>query len=672
MAQAPKAQGGRQRPYLSVPIAIAAVIGGLALGGQAPAVASAPTGLHGAPVARPALASGSPLIRTAYSFVRDSGGGHTNPGAEVDLLFATDSEAYVYFSDATEALGEYGSYSYSGGRLSLHISTPDFTRNATFPLSLSASRVTMPFQVFSAKAGTSVWQSRPLDLIQGTFAVYNAAMNASTLNLTPAKGALRAYAYAEAFLTSSSSTALSVQGKLIGSLSARPRAKGQCAAEGGSCIVGVQNLGDDIEVSFKDSPPVIISLYSAAGPASATPLTDSPLESDPRVNLNPKIHPDKQFDPPNRRALIINPASDVWLESKAALKNMVSTLESRHYGVTELDGEAATIERIVSALKEEPGFVIFSTHGSNAGTLLTGDQVSVPGTKDQPNIRGAYRKFKAELTAEGLASLASYRLPDKTPVYYLGVRDDESKCSFKILQWDDTCDWEVQVTPAFWKWLATKEVSFAHSLVFISACETDETPLLRNAIKAGSYFAFSKDVDPPFATAVEEYLVQDLARPTHSPEEAYYNMIRIEKTRQMIYKEDHLFDGVVGLGEEADSVDILDGWGWNGSTLVEYKGNGWNGFRVDPGEVWWMLFAGRWDNDSRNGAKKLQECYDEYWSKGSPGGLADEYCNAANAGIPANRSRLSNDVAYAIYLLTGKPPAFVSTPRLPPRWTMAD
>jgi len=125
--------GGPSATLLSVPIAIAAVIGGLALGGQAPAVASAPTGLHGAPVARPALASGSPLIRTAYSFVRDSGGGHTNPGAEVDLLFATDSEAYVYFSDATEALGEYGSYSYSGGRLSLHISTPDFTRNATFP-----------------------------------------------------------------------------------------------------------------------------------------------------------------------------------------------------------------------------------------------------------------------------------------------------------------------------------------------------------------------------------------------------------------------------------------------------------------------------------------------------------------------------------------------------------
>jgi len=48
---------------------------------------------------RLALAAGNPLTRTAYSFVSDSGGGHANPGAEVDLLFATDNEAYLYFSD---------------------------------------------------------------------------------------------------------------------------------------------------------------------------------------------------------------------------------------------------------------------------------------------------------------------------------------------------------------------------------------------------------------------------------------------------------------------------------------------------------------------------------------------------------------------------------------------
>ena len=131
MAVAPKAQGGRQRPCLSVPIAIAVIIGGLALGGRAPAT-DWPTGAHGAPVTRPALAGGSTLIRTAYSFVRDSGGGHTNPEKEVDLLFATDSKAYLYLARPS-GLGEHGSYSYSGGRLSLHISTPDFTRNETFP-----------------------------------------------------------------------------------------------------------------------------------------------------------------------------------------------------------------------------------------------------------------------------------------------------------------------------------------------------------------------------------------------------------------------------------------------------------------------------------------------------------------------------------------------------------
>jgi len=82
------------------------------------------------------------------------------------------------------------------------------------------------------------------------------------------------------------------------------------------------------------------------------------------------------------------------------------------YGVTELDGEAATIERIVSALKEEPGFVIlFDARQQRRDAPDRRPGVSSR-DEGQPNIRRAYRKFKAELTAKaGLT--ASYRLPDK-------------------------------------------------------------------------------------------------------------------------------------------------------------------------------------------------------------------------------------------------------------------
>ena len=54
------------------------------------------------------------------------------------------------------------------------------------------------------------------------------------------------------------------------------------------------------------------------------------------------------------------------------------------------------------------------------------------------------------------------------------------------------------------------------------------------------------------------------------PEEAYYNMVRVDNTRQMIYKEDHLLNGVVGPSGtyEEPIAGNLDGWGWNGSNFV--------------------------------------------------------------------------------------------------------
>ena len=78
-------------------------------------------------------ATDSPLIRLAYTLVDDSGGGHPNPGAEVDLLFVANGEAFLYLADATEALGYEGTYSYGGGQLSLHIVSSDFEADATFP-----------------------------------------------------------------------------------------------------------------------------------------------------------------------------------------------------------------------------------------------------------------------------------------------------------------------------------------------------------------------------------------------------------------------------------------------------------------------------------------------------------------------------------------------------------
>lgn len=147
-------------------------------------------------------AAGSPLIRLGYTLVQDSGGGHPNPGAEVDLLFAASGEAFLYLADAKEALGYQGTYSYSGAQLSLHIVSSDFKADATFPLSITASQVNMPFKVFSSGKGTSLWDRETPDLETGIMAVYNAAMNPSTSSISPALATDQAFAYAQAWLGS--------------------------------------------------------------------------------------------------------------------------------------------------------------------------------------------------------------------------------------------------------------------------------------------------------------------------------------------------------------------------------------------------------------------------------------------------------------------------------------
>jgi len=610
---------------------------------------------------RAALATSNQLTQVAYTLVRDSKGGHANPGAEADLLFGANDEAFLYLADPNEALAEEGTYSYSDGKLALHISTADVKDDVNFALDLSASQVTMPFMVFSSGHGTSLWDRKDLDLGAGMQAIYNAAMNASNLSLTPAEGAQRAMAFAQAWLAAPPIGDPPVtDGRLRPGLKAP---EGKCTEEGDNCITSVRSLGDDVLISYSDADPTLVMLYSRVPTPGTTTLTPSELASDPRVFLNPEVHPDSQFDPTNRSAAVIVP--EPALETSGSLSHMEDTLHSRHYTVSELSGADATVEGIAILLKKAPGILLFSTHGNDGGMLLTASQVKIAsGEKYQK----AQAQFASQLDDEGFSSLANWKLNGQRTFTFA-----QPNCGFNLFKLSTVCEWDVLITPAFWNWLATKwHVNWSHSLVFISACETDANPALRNQIKAASYWAFSQDVWPPYATAVEEYLLDSLARPTHSPEEAYYNIVRIENTHQMIYKEDRLFMGLIGGRFSSASSFILDAYGWNGSKWVDYVNDGWMSRSVDQGEVWWILFAGRWDNNAEAGATALQTCFDKYWSQGEPGGLADQFCNSANSGLAHTKSRLARDVAYAVYLLIGKQPSGFPEGSIPPRWTMDD
>jgi hypothetical protein len=618
-------------------------------------------------------ATDSPLIRLAYTLVDDSGGGHPNPGAEVDLLFVANGEAFLYLADATEALGYEGTYSYGGGQLSLHIVSSDFEADATFPLSLTALQVNMPFKVFSSGKGTSLWDRETPDLATGIMAVYNAAMNPSTSSISPTQATDQAFAYAQAWLGAPSPSQVGADTTSVrpGPEQALHAQVGQCTEEGEDCITGVQDLGTDIQISYSDQPPLVVTLWSfLPSPNAQAELTVNSLAGDPRIYLDPEVHQDSEFDPLNRTAVLIDPT--YTSEEPGPIFRNANTLHAHHYRVTVLVGKKATVEAIAAALSKSPGLVMISTHGNNKGQLMTASVVNAKSQKNKAGYtvasKAAYEQYDAQLKSEGLASLAAYTGPGAAKAYWLGVPD----CSLLAFRLPTDCKFVVGITPYFWAWLVNaRHVNFDDSLVVITACYTDQFPVLRKEIDAKSYFAYDAGVSGDFADAVEEYLVDFLAHPTRSPEEAYYNLLRVDRTRQIIYKEDRLLNGVLGTYGGSASVGILDAWGWNGSVWVNYKTSGWLSDKIDQAQVWWLLFAGRWDRDSFDGAMALKSCYTNYWSQGKSTFTAP-FCTAANAGLPTNTKRVELDVEYAIYLLMGTRPSDFPLGRLPPRWTLDD
>ena len=148
----------------------------------------------------------SPLVRYGYTLVHDSSGWAAEKGAAITLIFSADGVAFIYSADATECLGDQGSYSYAGGRLSLRFHTPDINVDVTFPLSLARTEVTMPFQVASAKTGTSLWKQEPLALDAGVFAIFNAEGNNASGNPPLEQASGFAYAYAEAWVAAGSTS----------------------------------------------------------------------------------------------------------------------------------------------------------------------------------------------------------------------------------------------------------------------------------------------------------------------------------------------------------------------------------------------------------------------------------------------------------------------------------
>jgi len=647
---------------------------------------------------RGSSASGGP-VGIIYSFVKESGGTTPSKGSTLLLGFEPDGTAYLYAYKPGERMAHHGHWSYDGTRMTLSI--PGLSVDTTSALSLSDESVTLPFQVFSDKPGTSQWKRLELPYLSGIFASYDAALADPKLKLGQEEAVKHALKYAQE-RRPGGSKAKSAHRSMpfgttasgwFGSLVPAARAAGN-GAVAPPCKDGIplgdpeEILGDyDYLVLFWNEPCTLrleLLLQPPLEGEQQAPLDRGPLSGDPRVFIDPKSPGDSRFDPPSKTALIIapfatesddhfgsgvlyggEPTAATWQDFR-----IVTALEKNGYSQhRELLNAQAGVAAIARALIDDPkpGVLIIFTHGNASGSLLTRDSVSVNPGQDTDWHNANYQAYLQKLRDEGFGDLVDFNRPTDL------AKDapwNPVTLHPQLHERSGPLDLELRVglTPLFWAWLELDHgIDFRHTLVLMMACSTDRTDTLRKFMQAGSYFTWSQLVAKDLTYVVAKYIVASLTRSTHSAEEAFYNMTRIAARRQMVYAEDNLLNYWLGTG--GYDLNNLNAYGWDGQALLSYRENGWFGSTkiTNGGHIWWLLFVERWSPVVSVGRTKMLECWNLFWQGKEQPGLKSPQCQNYQGGGAPN----ADELGYATYLLDGKAePSFSGTPV--PRWTLND
>jgi hypothetical protein len=101
--------------------------------------------------------------------------------------------------------------------------------------------------------------------------------------------------------------------------------------------------------------------------------------------------------------------------------------------------------------------------------------------------------------------------------------------------------------------------------------------------------------------------------------------------------------------------------------MIPYIGDGWLGKGIDEGQIWTMMWAARWVTDIKQGVKNLESCEDGVWEKGTLGGINSTCQDWTDGNVPTKE-----EVAYAVYFVTGADIGLEGTPTPVPRFTLND
>jgi hypothetical protein len=629
----------------------------------------------------------------SLSLVMDSSGTTPAAGNTVTLMFEPPNLAHLLALDTnTYASLEYdGTYTMSATSLTVSFKASGFDRGGTISFDPTKSTLTLPFQVFSADAGTSTWNRDVAFVAQNVQDLFEALSAATPLTLSLEERSARVLAYAQRYAV----VHADVAAQALRQGATAPQTEAFWFLD--PFIQGTYLSPDGTEIIFdySDGSQGTAILYLTE-PRGTTTLVESPLATDPRLALSVTPASDNANPPgPSKAAVLIAPFDSqryyahypLGISSDAEgtttgfgtaynLEDSQSELESAGYHVTAIKNDDVTVPAIVNALSgPTPGYVLFATHGGSQGNIATGMFLNF----GEGGMSAALQPVYAMLRGQGLSSLLDYKSlhpGTRTPLTL------DYMCVPRQLGSTQKSACFLALTPYFFQWLvAVKGASFGNSLVFMDACLTDHNPDLRNAIAARAYFDFTISIPVGFGGAASQYFVKSLVRHTHSAEESYYNVLRVVNSAQWVYPEDQLFQNVTNFNVTT-GVDVqgaFQGYFASGGTMMSYQKNGWldqpaggdagASAMANPGYIWLLLEAGRWGGDAAQGADNLSNCWAGPWSMGTTGDLST-WCGMA---APGQAPKLG-EVAYATYLLTGKN-GWKSVPaasKLVTRWTLND
>jgi hypothetical protein len=642
-------------------------------------IVTAPLGSASALAATPSRAPGTTpaLTRTSegftspeqvsYSLVSESNGQAPSKGTSITVIFASKGVAWLLATSSGGDLSYQGTWSYHSGKLSLAFGTNGFDRKGTFNPKLGSDEITVPFQVFTSKPGTSTWAQAEVDPELTAFSVavadasstadgepmatliQDAADYVGAITGAPVEGGARGSGGGSSVGTLSRLPDDAVQATVRapalhlarfasrGSQAARrvPAALvyGRLQPDTQNELGGVMHVdinGDGFDVAYKGATVNVLMATEAASDGPAESLTAGPFAADPRTNhveQSPHNGPD---DPKDKTAVLFEPflfgnqQSWSWKGSKVYAtisgfgdinyyKSEMSALQADGYKVKLLEGDSGSIVDLIQALSgASPGLLVVRTHGNSQGSLVTSDYLGHTAAEAFANQATLNEELKKD-----------YGMP--ASVTAVGALETEETLPGGK---NENGGYYLEITPGFWSWLRdARGANFSHSLVFVGACLTDATPYLRNAVLARAYFAWKVTAVTGTDAAIVDYLITRLVKPTVTAEEVYYNLLRIDSTGQYAFKDDlvlnHQLVSQAASNAEDPSVPyapealqyVFDAYANNNGEMIPYIGNGWLGKGIDEGQIWTMTWAARWGTDVKQGVKNLEGCYDGVWKR---------------------------------------------------------